>query len=63
MCPQHFFALKNESEVVQSPTTKRVGNVLQYKPPVYRENPKGCYIEFRAFGPSRGTVAGGDVER
>lgn len=56
MCPKRFSAQKKESKSVQPSTTKGVCNVLQYEPPVYRENPKGCYIEFRAFDPDQGKL-------
>lgn len=42
--------------MVQTSTSQGVGVILQYDPPVYRENPKGCYIEFRAFDPEQGKM-------
>lgn len=56
MCQEHFSALRKESKTVQPSSTKGVGTVLQFEPPVYRENPRGCYIEFRAFDPERGEM-------
>lgn len=38
------------------PVRVGVGQVLQYEPPVYRENPTCCYIEFRAFDPELGKM-------
>lgn len=56
MCPKHFSLSRNEDQCAQPPTQRGVANILQYEPPVYRENPKGCYIEFRAFDPERGVM-------
>ncbi|MDE6267362.1 MAG: tyrosine-type recombinase/integrase [Muribaculaceae bacterium] len=56
MCQKHFSISKNESEGAPSSSKGGVANILQYEPPVYRENPKGCYIEFRAFDPERGVM-------
>lgn len=56
MCPKHLATQKNESEGTQLSSRSCLANILQYEPPVYRENPKGCYIEFRAFDPERGVM-------
>lgn len=56
MYPEHFSASKNERTGVPTPQRTTAATIIKYDPPVYRENPKGCYIEFRAFDPELGRM-------
>ena len=49
-------APKNAGASERSERINNVSKVLEYKPPVYRENGAGAYIEFMSFDPGKGRM-------
>ena len=56
MCSKTNHALKKWSESVQGSTKSSVSAVIQFTPPMYRENDGGSYIEFYAYDPEKGCM-------